>query len=233
MFIKFNTNLKTSIMKKLITYLIAVPLLLLSCQENEIIPSNTEVITQFKLDQRNFLTHDVIDMMNVKSFSAKSQFLARPSDNSSANGHFSTSEGNTISFSAGINNGGEYGRFNMSGIINIKGDVLCSFYDGNQVVIWVRTTHVGDLPDCGCEEYFAVGTSWLYLLEDNGEGANAPPDRYFSQALVLADENGPILDFDPVCDEFSFLGEDFFVFVFGGNQWWSDVAGKGDQIQVN
>jgi hypothetical protein len=223
-------------MKKLIQLLSLSLFVMYGCsEEQELVKLDPKLsdggrMYVYKMNGIGALTRVESVIMNGKNTSTKSQTLARSSGNSSANGHFSTFEGNAISFSTAENNGGNHGRMSISGNINLKGDVLCSVTDGNQVVIWVRTTHVGDLPDCGCDAYFAVGSTWLYLFEDNGEGASAPSDRYFRQVLTVGDENGPVLGLDPFCDEWG-VTPSLFMEIFGDE--WSVVAGKGDQIQVN
>ena len=137
-----------------------------------------------------------------------------------ANGHFNTEVGNKITFSAG--GGNSLGVFNMSGASNVAGFVRCATVEGNQAVIQVVITEIGDVPDGFPLE---VGHTVLYLLEDNGEGANAPDDRYWNFVL-----NAPF-DFE-FCVE---LSPSDFLDIFEGCECgaaWINTAKKSDQIQI-
>jgi hypothetical protein len=137
-----------------------------------------------------------------------------------ANGHFNTQVGNIITFSAG--GGNSLGVFNMSGASNLEGFVRCATVEGNQAVVQVVISNLGDVPDGFPLE---VGHTVLYLLEDNGEGANAPDDRYWNFVL-----NVPF-DFES-CVE---LSPSDFLDIFEGCECgaeWIDTAKKSDQIQI-
>jgi len=140
---------------------------------------------------------------------------------SGANGHFSTQEGNTISFSSGDD--GEFGNWNIKGVVNFKGDVICATVEGNQAVIQLVITQVGKIPVEASGE-IVVGYTHLFLLEDNGEGFNAPKDRYWDYNLYIPDTYDFCLELPPSVYLEIFAG-------FGVGQF-SDTAKKSDQIQV-
>ena len=151
---------------------------------------------------------------------SRSRISSKSSGDSGANGHFSTNEGNTISFSSGEN--GEFGDWNIRGIVNFKGDVICATVEGNQAVIQVVVKKVGALPD-GFPDI--LGWTFLYLLEDNGEGQNAPSDRYYNQSLYAPFDFGGCVELGP---------SDFLQIIAGCpcDPAFSDTAKTSDQIQI-
>lgn len=158
-----------------------------------------------------------ISLEELKSNSG-SQVSTRSSEDSHSNGHFTTQDGNTITYSSGED--GELGNFKMKGNLNFKGDVLCAAVEGNRVVIQVVVTSVGVLPD-GFPDI--LGWTWLYLFEDNGEGNNAPSDRYHSAALAAPFDFGGCIEMTP---------SEFIGIVSGCPCDFQDTAKKSDQIQI-
>lgn len=137
-----------------------------------------------------------------------------------ANGHFNTQEGNKITFSSGGDD--ELGVWKISGNINFEGFVHCATVEGNQAVVQMVITELGDNPE-GFP--FNVGGTILYLLEDNGEGANAPDDQYFNFVLAAPFDFGTCIELSPS----DYLG------IFEGCECgaaWFDTAKKSDQIQI-
>lgn len=176
------------------------------------------------------------EALNFKSLSiTPEEFQSRivsdadsKSANSGANGHFNTPEENKITFGSGADGGS--GNWNVKGVLNFKGKVICTTVEGNQAVVQLVITHVGDMP-AGAEAFYAVGYTHLFLVEDNGEGHNAPKDRYWDYNLFI-----------PAPYDFCFgLGPAGFIEIFGlglpgfpdpGVAQFKDTAKKSDQIQV-
>lgn len=63
---------------------------------------------------------------------------------------------------------------------------------------------------------FDLGTYVYFVVKDNGQGNNAPPDQ-FKNILI------------PRCDAWSDGGVGLPWFIFG----WTDVADESDKIKVN
>ena len=168
------------------------------------------------------LSSDVTSI-NMKELQEKTKAStsSKSSGDPGANGHFSTNEGNTVSFSSG--DGDEFGNWNMSGVLNFKGDVICATVEGNQAVVQLVITKVGNIPEEASGE-IVVGYTHLFLLEDNGEGFNAPKDRYWDYNLYIPDTYDFCLELPPSIYLEIFAG-------FGVGQF-SDTAKKSDQIQV-
>lgn len=167
------------------------------------------------------LSSDVTSI-NMKELQEKTKAStsSKSSGDPGANGHFSTNEGNTVSFSSG--DGDEFGNWNMSGVLNFKGDVICATVEGNQAVVQLVITKVGNIPEEASSE-IVVGYTLLFLLEDNGEGFNAPSDRYFNGILFAPFDFGGCIELPPSV---------FLSFYEGSGVEWGDTAKKSDQIQV-
>ena len=142
--------------------------------------------------------------------------VASKSGKSGANGHFNTQEGNAVTFSSN-------GNWIISGNFNFKGDVICTTIEGNRAVVQVVITELGENPYTGSD--LVVGNTLFYLLEDNGEGNNAPRDRYWNYSLYI----------DETVDFCFDVGPSFYLSFFDGcdcGAEWKDTAKKSDQIQV-
>ena len=139
-----------------------------------------------------------------------------------ANGHFNSQNGNKITFSSGGDD--EFGDFKLKGAANLKieGFVRCATVEGNRAVIQVVLTELENVPD-GFP--FEVGHTLLYLLEDNGEGANAPHDRYWNFVLAAPFDFGVCMELTPTDYEGIFEG-------CGCGAGFFDTAKKSDQIQI-
>lgn len=164
-----------------------------------------------------------ISLENLKS--NNDYEVASRTGESGANGHFSTQQGNTISFSSGDD--GEFGNWNQKGVVNFKGEVICATVEGNQTVVQVVITEVGEIPVEASGE-IVVGYTFLFFLEDNGEGRNAPSDRYWNYSLYIPAAYDFCLGFGPAD----------YIFIFGlpgfpEDAMFEDTAKSSDQIQVN
>ena len=210
-------------MKKLL-YLFAFSFLLMySCTKDSSTLTNESpdlenVEFQMATLEGEFLNSS-ISLEELKSNSG-SQVSTRSSEDSHSNGHFNTQDGNTVTYSSGED--GELGNFIIKGNVNFKGDVLCATVEGNRDVIQVVVTSVGALPD-GFPDI--LGWTWLFLHEDNGEGNNAPSDRYYSGALSVPFDFGGCIEMTPS----QFIG------IFSGCPCvpeFLDTAKKSDQIQI-
>ena len=158
---------------------------------------------------------------SFEDFQSKSESqVSFKSPSNHANGLFHTVDGNKIIFSSGIGN--SLGVFKMSGGSNLNGIIRCVSVEGNQAVIQVVITKIGDVPDG-----FPIDVGWtvLFLLEDNGEGANAPKDRYFNYVLFSPFDS-------EVCDGVS--PTDYLSIFYGCEcgAGFLDTARKSDQIQI-
>lgn len=208
-------------MKKLI-FILILPLMFYNCGTEDIDPSSL-IPEKYELNSVN-LKDAGFNISNVNN-KVKESTKSLNTEESEANGHFNSLEGHwEISFSSGED--GEFGNFVIHGLINVKGDIICTVVDGNRAVIQVVITKVGDILE-GQEEIFYVGNTLFYLLEDNGEGVNAPSDRYWKY-LLYADETW---DF---CFE---LDPDFFIelFTYPGfpeDGEFLDTGKESDQIQI-
>ena len=166
-----------------------------------------------------FSTSKSIPLKNFQNKLESNVSFRTPSNH--ANGHFNTQGGNKITFSAG--GGNSLGVFNMSGASNVTGIVRCANVDGSQAVIQVVITEIGDVPDG-----FPIDVGWtvIYLLEDNGEGANAPDDRYFNFVL-FAPFDSEVCDGITPADYLSIFEDCVTTCAF------TVTAKKSDQIQIN
>ncbi|RIA09213.1 hypothetical protein OE09_1042 [Flavobacteriaceae bacterium MAR_2010_72] len=179
--------------------------------------------------------------LNLESIREKySKLLYAKSENTSnknefspshSSGHFTTLEGNTITFGSG--NNGKNGKWVSIGVANYKGDVVCNNIVGNQAIVQVAITEVGD----GLNGIL-VGDSVLFFVKDNGEGRNAEVDEYFPWVLVFS--GFPF----SLCNLYDFgagpeegLSPEVFLNIMVGifghpNSDMSDTLYKSDQIQI-
>lgn len=153
--------------------------------------------------------------------------VSSKSEDSGANGHFNTNEGQKISFSSGDD--GEFGNWNMKGNVNFKGDVICATVEGNRAVVQVVITKVGEIPEGAFD--IVVGYTQLYLLEDNGEGFNAPSDRYWDYSLFIPATYDFCLGAGPA-EYIEIFGLGLPGFPDPGVAQFYDTAKKSDQIQI-
>ena len=215
-------------MKKLF-YLLALPLIFLYGCAKEDSGLQKSSSADLKIEKLAFdgktLSNDRVSItLEELQAKSRSRTSSRSLEDSGANGHFSTNEGNTVSFSSGDD--GELGNWNMKGVLNFKGDVICATIEGNQAVIQIVITQVGKIPEEASGE-IVVGYTWFFLLEDNGEGSKAPSDRYYTHALYAPGDFGGCIELPP----------SVFPLFFDGcgcvpTPQWSDTAKKSDQIQI-
>jgi len=211
-------------MKKL-SFILVLLLILFNCSTDENGSSNLTP-ERYKLNSVK-IDGKILDMFcanhTAKDLKSSTKLNLEGSE---ANGHFNSLEGHwEISFSSGDD--GELGNFVKRGIVNVKGDIICTVVDGNRAVIQVVITKVGDVPEWA-EEIFTLGYTLFYLLEDNGEGANAPSDRYWKYLLYWDATLDYCFDLDP----------DSFIDIFTDPELpqdgeFLDTGNKSDQIQIH
>ena len=142
--------------------------------------------------------------------------------NKAASGHYLTQQGHTVTFSAMENNGGVHGAGRVTGpfFIELRWRTACIEVVGNRATVAGELTYVelGDNPN-----NYPFSEGWLFYIavEDNGEGANARPDRYNRQLYY------GMPGFGEFCN---ILRPD--IPLFWPNELWFEVVGEGDQIQV-
>lgn len=216
------------IMKKVI-YLLALPLIFMyGCSNDETLSPEPGMeaakLEMFSIDGKGNISN--IGDFTFEDMRAKSNASTayKGSDNSIVNGHFSTDQDNTITFASG--KGGNSGTFSIRGAQNFKGDLICASTEENRTVLQVVVTSVGELP-IGYPDI--LGWTFLYLLEDNGEGNNADSDQYFTFTLVAP---GPILECDGISPSI-FIGiYDFLDSLYGIGATWEPTFKTSDQIQI-
>jgi len=99
-------------------------------------------------------------------------------------------------------------------------ETVCINAEGNRATIGGVITEVRD--DAGYPDYFKVGNYVYLAVEDNGEGAMAPPDKTGS-ALYIGFADDPLF-----CDVLPPTSDAWLV--YGP---WLEVYLPSDQIQVN
>jgi hypothetical protein len=215
-------------MKKVLYLLTAAFLLIYGCdrEELEFQDSNREMdnLTDVKWQSYH------IDGVSQATFSKNASFedfqnkpqsqVSFKSTSNHVNGLFHTVDGNKITFSSG--RGNSLGVFKMSGGSNLNGIIRCATVEGNQAVIQVVITKIGEVPDG-----FPIDVGWtvLFLLEDNGEGANAPKDRYFNYVLFSPFDSENCDGISPTDYQSVFYGCEC-------GAGFLDTAKKSDQIQI-
>ena len=148
--------------------------------------------------------------------------LSQRNPNTIVTGHYSTNGGHTVTFSLIENPGGIHGKGRITGpnYIDVKFDAACIRRVGNRATIGGRIT---SLVLSDALSHLQIDTDWIiYLaLEDNGEGANADPDRYHAQIYFS------MPGFGLHCD----LLEPSHPYLWQEHRWF-DVVNQGDQIQI-
>ena len=137
------------------------------------------------------------------------------------NGHYHTQAGSVVNGSAVVNNGGTHGNMNINFASGeeLKLSTSGLEIEGNQAAIGGQITQTSGFPEG--HPFSVIGNYFYTLVEDNGEGNNAPSDRYSEQLFWSPEE----------------LGDLTFLLTPNSGAWnpalLSDTAEESDQIQVN
>lgn len=174
----------------------------------------------FNMDEnaRSFTTITLASLQAMNKNSA----VASKSSNSSANGHFTTQlpGGNAFTVSVMQNNSGVHGMMKLSGgnLGTIKMNAVCIEVVDNRATIGGQITGINSFLTevIGID----VGDYLYFCLEDNGEGSNAPSDRYQRILYFSFEEEGPL------CFEIP-PGPDHWP-----EEFWANTANPSDQIQI-
>lgn len=214
-------------MKKL-TFLIAFALVIFyGCNKQETNPAadNQQVnVSNVTIHSINFdgepIGSTVFTLEEVNNNTGSTSTL-KANNNQHANGHFHTQLGSVISFSIMVNNGGVHGSVNMQlyggQVLKLNSTGLA--IEGNQGAGGGQITHTSGFPEG--HPFATIGNYVYFLGEDNGEGNNAPSDRYSEQIYWSPEEYG---DLTFLLAPSSGAWDPAFIF---------DTAEDSDQIQVN
>lgn len=180
--------------------------------------TNANLVSRMQIDDLSQSTEiDLNDLRALFSTNGATANQRNPS-NASANGHFTSPLGTTITFSAIQNNGGVHGQglfVNENQDLHLE--TTCVSVDGNVAVFLSKITasNLEGFP-------WGVDNTLVLWVEDHGEGANAEADRFSSTLFVIPPGQPEELY---VCSNWLDCGGNCFTPAI-------EVAGQGDQIQV-
>ena len=214
-------------MKKL-TFLIAFALVFFyGCNKQESIKtddiqnieSSSITIYQFNIDGDHLNSTAV--SISKSDLSAGQGAILKANNNQHLNGHYHTQAGSVVNGSAVVNNGGTHGNMNINFASGeeLKLSTSGLEIEGNQAAIGGQITQTSGFPEG--HPFSVIGNYFYTLVEDNGEGNNAPSDRYSEQLYWSPEE----------------LGDLTFLLTPNSGAWnpalLSDTAEESDQIQVS
>lgn len=204
-------------------------IVLLGCAKEEILPikqsADIQQVEEVLPSLYSFSLADKeisFEAVSLESLQAYPASKATMRSNPHTNGHYTSNNNDTLTltFSAMQNNGGVHGQSRVTGVsYDIHMSSECLEVDGNQAVFSGQITQANLVPP-GTENILVVGAYLYWFVEDNGEGNNAPSDRYSERIFYSSEASGPLCYLIPPN---SGAWPPSLIF---------DVANASDQIQV-
>ncbi len=223
-----NYQLKPFKMKSLFYLLSLVILFFFGCEKEKNALNDTN--NYESLDYQNFNEIfafnlngegqlEIINKISLSDLESinKSKVSTRSKNYASANGHFNTPFGSTMTFSAIENMGGTHGQIHLvNASLDVQMNTTCVAVYENKAVFQ------GEISSINEGSFYKVGNTLMIYVEDFGEGAKSPLDRYSSNLYYLKTSD-PTYLFD--CQ----------LWLHCSTLCWGnsiEVANRSDQIQV-
>jgi hypothetical protein len=219
-------SFKKSFMKKL-TFLLAFAFVFFyGCNKQESIKTaadqqfESSSVTIYAVDLDGGLSNGTALSISKSDQGIDHASALKANNNQQANGHFNTQGGAVVTFSAMVNSGGIHGNVDITfggtgGKIKLNTTGLV--VESNQATIGGQIIQT----DIDCECPYSVLGNYVYVfVEDNGEGNNAPSDRYGSALYWSPEELGDLTYLIPPSG-YPYIADE-----------WLDTAEESDQIQV-
>ena len=213
---------------KRLTILIAFAVVFIyGCNKEETSPSSdyqqstASNVTIHSINFEGELIGSKVITIDAANSSTGTSTELKANNNQHLNGHYHTQAGSVVNGSAVVNNGGTHGNMNINFASGeeLKLSTSGLEIEGNQAAIGGQITQTSGFPEG--HPFSVIGNYFYTLVEDNGEGNNAPSDRYSEQLFWSPEE----------------LGDLTFLLTPNSGAWnpalLSDTAEESDQIQVS